>query len=82
MFSSAMQRLNQEGVQVNKIRGAWLSNTDSVNTAQYSANLAKGMSPNDAALNTWTGKLAQKYGFTKVESIENKGGGTYVIFGK
>ncbi|BCX73166.1 hemagglutinin repeat-containing protein [Acinetobacter sp. Tol 5] len=82
MFSSAIQRLNQEGIQVNKIRGAWISGTDSVNTAQYSANLAKGMSPNDAALNTWTGKIAQRHGYTKVEEIESSGGVTYVIFGK
>lgn len=82
MFSSAMIRLNKEGITVNKIRGAWLSGTDSVNAAEYSANLAKGMDANAAALNTWTGKMAQKYGYTKVESIENLGGTTYVIFGK
>lgn len=82
MFASAMQRLSNEGVQVNKIRGAWVEGTDSVNVTQYLQNIASGMSKENAALNTWTGKLSQKYGYTKVEKIEIIGGITYVTFGK
>ncbi|WP_423203671.1 DUF637 domain-containing protein [Pseudomonas kribbensis] len=82
MFASAMKRLDNEGIQVNKIRGAWVGETDSVNVAQYLQNIASGMSKENAALNTWTGKLSQKYGFTKVEKIEVVGGITYVTFGK
>jgi len=82
MFASAMQRLGNEGVQVNKIRGSWETGTDSVNIAQYRQNIANGMSKENAALNTWTGKLSQKYGFTKVEKIEDDGYTTYVTFGK
>ena len=66
MFVSAMQRLEQEGVQVNAIRGTWYTNSDSVNTAQYLSNLSKGMTPEQAAANTWTGNMASKYGFTVV----------------
>ncbi|WP_019360673.1 hemagglutinin repeat-containing protein [Pseudomonas asplenii] len=68
MFVSAMQRLDQEGVKVSAIRGAWVGGTDSVNTAEYLGNLAKGMSPTEAAANTWTGRLAAKYGFTSVQA--------------
>ncbi|MHA3735423.1 DUF637 domain-containing protein [Pseudomonas sp. Eth.TT006] len=82
MFASAMQRLGNEGVQVNKIRGSWETGTDSVNIAQCRQNIANGMSQENAALNTWTGKLSQKYGFTKVEKIEDDGYTTYVTFGK
>ncbi len=82
MFASAMQRIGSEGVQVNKIRGSWESNAGSVNTAQYRQNIANGMSPENAALNTWTGKISQKYGFTKVDKIEDDGYTTYVTFGK
>ncbi|NWA10194.1 hemagglutinin repeat-containing protein [Pseudomonas gingeri] len=82
MFASAMQRLGNEGIQVNQIRGAWEAGTDSVNTAQYLQNIANGMSKENAALNTWTGQISQKYGYTKVEKIDTIGGIIYVTFGK
>lgn len=82
MFISAMQRLSNEGIQVNQIRGNWLNGGDSVNTAQYQANIATGMSPEQAAKNTWTGKVAADFGFTKVQSVTNSPIGVVVIFGK
>ena len=82
MFASAMQRLESEGVQVNKIRGAWVQGSDSVNTAQYMKNIASGMSKEDAALNTWTGQISQRYGYGKVDKIETVGEVIYVIFKK
>ncbi|CAI8706834.1 filamentous hemagglutinin [Pseudomonas chlororaphis] len=82
MFASAMQRLGNEGIQVKQIRGAWEAGTDSVNTAQYMQNLSKGMSKESAALNTWTGKISQKYGYSEVKKIETIGDITYVTFGK
>ncbi|VVN47877.1 Hint domain-containing protein [Pseudomonas fluorescens] len=82
MFASAMQRLGNEGIKVNQIRGAWEAGTDSVNTARYLENIANGMSKENAALNTWTGQIAQKYGYGKVEKIETIGGINYVIFKK
>ncbi|WP_428842182.1 hemagglutinin repeat-containing protein, partial [Pseudomonas corrugata] len=68
MFISAMQRLDQEGIKVSAIRGAWVEGVKSVNTTEYTANLAKGMSPTEAAANTWTGRIAAKYGFTSVQA--------------
>ena len=82
MFASAMQRLVNEGIKVNQIRGAWEAGTDSVNTARYLENIANGMSKENAALNTWTGRIAQKYGYGKVEKIETIGGINYVTFKK
>ncbi|MFQ6346129.1 hypothetical protein ACQRBV_22120 [Pseudomonas sp. R11F] len=82
MFASAMQRLGNEGVKVNQIRGAWEAGTDSVNTARYLENIANGMSKENAALNTWTGQIAQKYGYGKVEKIETIGDINCVTFKK
>lgn len=82
MFASAMQRLDQEGVQVNAIRGTWIEGTDSVNAAEYLSNLDQGMSPQQAAANTWTGRMAANYGFTNV-GVPNTGySTTTVIFGR
>ena len=82
MFASAMNRLANEGVEVNKVRGAWVGGTDSVNADEYLRNIASGMSREEAATNTWTGRIAQKYGYGKVEKIEEVGSITYVTFGK
>ncbi|MDR5776588.1 MULTISPECIES: hypothetical protein, partial [unclassified Caballeronia] len=66
MFASMMLRLDREGIPVNGITGTWISGTDSVNAAEYGRNLAAGMSKEDAAINTWTGRMASRYGFTSV----------------
>ncbi|WP_423814595.1 adhesin [Pseudomonas viridiflava] len=82
MFISAMQRLEQEGIKVNAVRGAWFGGTDSVNTSEYLANLEKGMLPAEAAAKTWTGRIAAKYGFTNVQTPvkERWNDATTVIF--
>ncbi|WP_143103621.1 hypothetical protein [Phytopseudomonas straminea] len=67
---------------MSKIRGAWEAGAGSTNTAQYMQNISEGMSREAAALNTWTGRIAQKYGYDKVEKIEVVGHITYVTFGK
>lgn len=81
MYNSMMTRLQQENVEVTGIRGAWLKGTDSVNYAQYQSGLAAGLEPSQAALNTWTGKLAQSYGYSQIESITG-GSNVYVVFRK
>ena len=77
-----MTRLNQDGIQVNSIRGAWLQGTDSVNYSQYTQGIANGLAPEQAALNTWTGKLAQQYGYTQVQSVEQSSGNIYALFAR
>jgi hypothetical protein len=70
MFNSMMKRLSQEGIEVNKINGNWLSGRDSVNYDQYMEGLSQGLTPEQSALNTWTGTRAQEFGYSVVESIE------------
>ena len=82
MFASAMQRLQRENVQVNSIRGVWIDGTDSVNAAQYLSNLNRGMSPQQAAANTWTGNMAARYGYTNVGVPSTEYSSTTVIFGR
>lgn len=81
MFISAMKRLEKEGVEVSNIRGTWIQGTDSVNAKQYLSNL-KLMPEMDAARNTWTGRIASDFGFSKVESVKTSYGITTVIFGR
>jgi hypothetical protein len=80
MFNSAMLRLERDNVQVNQIRGYWESGTDSVNFTQYTNNI-NSMSPEQAALNTWTGRLARDHGFGNVVSIQERFGDIIVVFG-
>ena len=81
MFNGLWSRVQQEGIQVNGIQGSWIKGTDSVNYAQYRAGLASGLSPEQSALNTWTGRLAQQKGFTTVESVSDNGN-VFVMFRK
>ena len=81
MFISMMQRLEKDGVAVNKIRGYWMSGTDSVNYQQFIQNASR-LGEAKAAQQTWTGKIASDYGFTNVESIKESFGNITVIFGK
>jgi hypothetical protein len=81
MFNSLISRTTREGVELQGIRGAWISGTDSVNFMQYRAGISGGLSPEQAALNTWTGKLAQQHGFTTVEKVIDTGN-VYSIFRK
>ena len=82
MFLSAMQRLGQQGVQVNAVRGTWIEGTDSVNAARYLANLNRGLTPQQAAASTWTGRMAASQGFTNVGTPKTSFGTTTVQFGK
>ncbi|RKP43266.1 hypothetical protein, partial [Trinickia fusca] len=82
MFASAMERLEREGVQVNAIRGMWIGGTDSVNAAQYLSNLDRGMPPQQAAANTWTGRMVARYGYTNVGMPNTGYSVTTVIFGR
>ncbi|MBV4504791.1 hypothetical protein HU751_008005 [Pseudomonas sp. BW13M1] len=69
-------------VKVNQIRGTWMEGAGSVNTAQYLQNVANGMTKENAALNTWAGRMSQKYGYTKVLKVEDVNGVIHATFGK
>ena len=49
------------------IRDVWSGGT---NFSQFHTNLRNRMSIEDAAFNTWSGRLAARYGFTKLASYE------------
>lgn len=53
--------------QIKEIRGIWV---DGVNFKKFFTLRESGASLAQAALNTWSGKQAVKYGFTEVKSIE------------
>ncbi len=69
MFLSAMKRLKKEHCSVKEIDGTWEVQSDSVNTEEFCANIKKGMSPEAAARETWTGRLARNLGYTEVVSV-------------
>jgi hypothetical protein len=79
MFTTGMQALSNDGVQVNAIRGYWMEGSDSVNYQAYQQNLLTMPAP-DAAANTWTGQMAGRYGFTNVGQPTASFGNTTVIF--
>jgi hypothetical protein len=82
MFDDMMGAMNKNG-QVKEVLGQW-SNTPGL-TSNYDAmlsNLKAGMSPEAAAMNTWTGRQAARYGFTNVEVSGNATSGYRVTFTK
>ena len=81
LFNSLLKRVSLENVNINGIRGAWIKGTDSVNYAQYRAGIVNGLTPEKAALNTWTGKIVQANGYTRVEQVIDQTN-VYVTFKK
>ncbi|WP_373922088.1 VENN motif pre-toxin domain-containing protein [Duganella sp. Root336D2] len=82
MFASMMLRLEREKIELKGITGTWSSGGDSVNTAQYLENLALGMTPEVAAANTWTGRMAARYGFTSVTVPPGQTGSVRFVYFK
>ncbi|MFC4490375.1 hypothetical protein, partial [Chromobacterium aquaticum] len=84
MLYGLMNRLKQDGVQVQKIRGTWLDGDGSVNYETY-RKLTSGhspKSPSQAALETWTGQQARAFGYGKVVDLKDFGVDVKVLFGK
>ena len=63
MFQDAMDAL---GSSVRGIRGKWLSGSGELqdNLDSFNAGIQSGLTPQEAALNTFTGKMAALNGFT------------------
>lgn len=83
MFDEMMRTLKSRGQEVKVIRGQW-SNSPSLtsNFDEFNNNIANKMSPRKAAFNTWTGKQARKYGYTKVKITDNRKDGYVLDFYK
>ena len=61
------QMIQHFGVQnITAIRDVWSGGT---NFSQFHSNLKSRMTIEEAALNTWSGRQAARYGFTKIESF-------------
>lgn len=69
MFSDAMDVV---GPNVRGIRGNWHSGTGELrdNLDSFNAGIQNGLSPEEAALNTFTGKMALRHGYPNV-TFEN-----------
>ena len=65
MFEDAM---NAVGSNVRGIRGKWLSGSGELqdNLDSFNAGIQSGLTPEEAALHTFTGKMAARNGFTNV----------------
>ncbi|ATB38886.1 hypothetical protein CYFUS_004323 [Cystobacter fuscus] len=83
MLLGAMVRLKSEGVVIKKIRGFWITKSDSVNAAEYWENrYAHRLGEKQSALETWTGRMAQKLGYPRVDGVNEGSEQVVVIFGK
>ena len=81
MFNSAMIRMRADGVEVTEIQGNWIGQSGSVNHQQYVEGIGQGLSPQQAATNTWTGQVAADYGYTNVEVVLDSINNVIVRFG-
>ena len=80
MFDSFMLRARNDGVSINSVAGEWHIGTDSVNAAQYLKAVESGLSPQQAALSTWTGRIATRHGYTDVYVPEIQAGVVRPVF--
>ncbi|WP_412030565.1 polymorphic toxin-type HINT domain-containing protein [Deinococcus yunweiensis] len=81
MFEEAWGQL---GSKVQQIEGYWMPGGDMAdNFVSFNNALATGLSPEQAAMQTWTGKMAASKGFTQVIRVEvGERGVIQVLFGK
>lgn len=78
MFDEAVEAF---GDNVTGIRGGWLDMTGlDTNHNQFHDAIEVGLSPEAAALSTWTGQNAARAGFSRVESVVIGYGEVNVVF--
>ena len=82
MFNSFMLRARRDNVGIGTIHGEWHIGTDSVNASKYIDGINAGMTPQQAALSTWTGRMATKHGYTDVYVPEVRSGVVRPVFTK
>ncbi|WP_280233428.1 methyltransferase domain-containing protein, partial [Nocardia cyriacigeorgica] len=71
MFDDLWQAIGQD---VSSIHGAWKNDSgQDSNLVSFNAGVAAGLSPQDAALATWTGKMATRHGFSVAEVLHLEG---------
>ena len=80
MFSSLMKKIKSENIFINGINGVWELGKDSVNAAEFVQNTNAGMTREQAAMSTWTGRIASRYGYTVVLVPDQLGGVQFAYF--
>lgn len=81
MFIGLMNKLKKEGIEIKQIKTHWETKSESVNAQEFLKNLNQGMSQQEAASKTWTGRLIAHYRF-KPETFTKNGSCHYVVFKK
>lgn len=65
-----VQMMKKFGPQnINVIEGIWSEGT---NHQMYFSNLARGLTPEEAAAQTWSGRQAARFGFTDIEVVHHE----------
>jgi hypothetical protein len=83
MFLSGWKRIRQDGISIRRIKGNWLRGQDSTNFNSYiNDRNVRGLSPEDAARNTWTGKIAAELGYTRIKITREVSTQVKVLFSK
>ncbi len=74
LYDFMMSYLNDKDIPVHEISGRWYTGEElGTNAQQFFLNLEKGMSPENAALETWSGKQARRYGFDHAKILSVTG---------
>lgn len=68
-IKACIEYLQKRGNVINHVLCHW-SKSQPTNLIQFIQNLKDGMSVEEAAKNTWTGKIVTELGFTQTETIE------------
>lgn len=71
-FCFAFKHFEDSGLNVTKFVARWVKSEGdfgSLNWDQYKEGVAKGLSPQEAAKSTWTGKVLAECGFDEVEEL-------------
>lgn len=71
MFINLMEKIEAEGVHVERIKADWQFDTESVNAQVLRMSLAKGMGLTHAISGTWTARCAALYGFHPFSIVQH-----------
>jgi hypothetical protein len=70
LFDEMMGNFKKSRTRIKAIRGHWLYGT---NLEQFNTLIRSGRSPEQAALETWTGTQARRHGYNKAVIVSRKG---------
>lgn len=71
LHKAALKVYHNHGIEITAHDGNWPKKPNYTNWRQYDAGLAAGLTPQQAALNTFSGKMARESGLTRATVVEN-----------